>query len=227
MHPFTTRHFERRRLRLMNALAVALARQGCSPKISRKKDPTGFGYKVGCESLGLNIDEPDYSRWGWRSEPDLAKPASTTLQVSIYPNVAGIQTSWKDKGDDKVENRVTQIVTMAIVAGELAYRQSAVSAHDRLVSLKAYRIEEARRAKEERERKERERLEAERKARIEGLLGAAAKHRQANDIREYVAAVRNGNVSADPADIERWAAWALAQADDLDPLRSFSVESKS
>lgn len=62
------------------------------------------------------------------------------------------------------------------------------------------------------------------KARVERLLGDAASLRQAGDIRAYVEGVRNrcaeegGPAASD--DLEAWAAWALAQAERIDPVRS-------
>jgi len=222
--PFYDSAFEKRRLRLINALLLALAKLGCRPSMSRRKDPDGFEYRVGLQTLGITVDEPGYSRTGWRTDKDMAKPATTTMKVSIGLRSDVIQTEWQDKGDDRVEDHIADVVVMAMVAGELKYRGMETGQYDWLVERKAQLIEEARRAQEEQERKERERLEAERKARIDGLLGDAARHRQANDIRDYVAAVRAAKVRATPEQVERWAGWALAQADDLDPLLHFRVD---
>lgn len=216
--------FDKRRLRMMNGLMLALARLGCKPTLSRKKDPEQIDYKVGHMSLALKVDEPGYSRSGWRSDRDMAKAASTGMKVSIMPRPDSIQAEWQDKGDYKIEDHVAEIVVMALVAGEAAYRQQEVCHYHWLVERKAQLIEEGRKATVERERKERERLEAERKARIDGLLSAAARHRQANDIRDYVASVRSAKVAVTEDQLERWAAWALRQADDLDPLVEFSVD---
>lgn len=221
--PFFDSPFEKRRLRFINAIALTLAKLGCRPSFSRRKDIEGIGYKVGLQELGMAIDEPGYTRHGWRSSEDLVKSASTALRVKINVGSDAIQTEWIDKGNHRVEDDITDIVVMAIVAGELSYRDHEVGYHDRLVEIKERRIEDARKAQLERERKERERLEGERKARIEGLLLAAGQHRQANDIRAYVDAVRGAKVQASAEQIEQWAAWALAQADDLDPLVGFQI----
>ena len=111
-----------------------------------------------------------------------------------------------------------------ILAGEVQYRQSEVSNHRWLVERKAQLIEEARKRKEEEERKEREQRIREERMRVERLLGEAAAFRQANDIRAYVTLVREtSRSSAEPVsqeELEAWAAWALAQADRIDPVRS-------
>lgn len=216
--------FEQRRLRLVNAIALALAKLGCKPGFGRRKEIDGVHWKVGLQKLGMVIDEPDYQRYGWRSRDDLVKPATTTLRVKINFTSEDVQTVWIDKGGSRVEESITDIAVAAVACGEFAYRRDATSYYDRFVEIKARRIEDEKKERAERERKERERLAAERQARIDGLLKDAGEHRKANDIRTYVAAVRAGaeNISADQ--LERWASWALALADDLDPLYGFGLK---
>jgi hypothetical protein len=215
--------FEKRRLRFMNALMFALARLGCKPTLSRKKDPNEIELKVGHQFLSITVDEPGYSRFSWRSEKDLTKSATSTLRVSLGVRTDAIQTEWQDKNDDRVENYVSEIVVAALAGGEIIYRQREVGHHERLVARKAQLIEEEKRAREERARKERERQEAERQARIDKLVGDAARHRQANDIRAYVSAVRT-TIAVSREQLDRWTDWALKQADELDPLTTFQLE---
>lgn len=136
----------------------------------------------------------------------------------------GIPLAWEDKGDDRIETHIEEIVASVILAGEAQYRQSEVSHHRWLVERKAQLIEEARKQKEEEERKERERRIKEEKMRVDRLLGEAAAFRQAADIRSYVDLVRTTNrATQDPIDeqqLETWASWALEQADRIDPVRS-------
>lgn len=172
----------------------------------------------------MAVDEPGYERHGWRHREDLIKAANTPLRVKINFTSVDVQTEWIDKDGSKVEDHVTDIVVMAIACGELTYRSDATGYHDRLVEIKARRIEDAKKALAERERKERERLAAERQARIDGLLADASQHRKANDIRAYIAAVRASAVNVSSEQLERWALWALEQADDLDPLNGFTLD---
>ena len=81
-----------------------------------------------------------------------------------------------------------------------------------------------RRRKAEAERKERERRERLERERVDRLLGEAASLARAQEIRRYVEAVRQANVlntdPVPPAEMDAWSAWALAQADRIDPVKS-------
>jgi hypothetical protein len=134
------------------------------------------------------------------------------------------QKSWEDDENTTVEEHVTDIVVALIVAGEMQYRRGEKRHHEWLVERKADLIKEERRRKEEEEQKERERRVKEEQTRIDRLLGEAVAFRQATDIRAYVELVRQASqTSSEPVDgqeLELWAAWAIAQADRIDPVRS-------
>lgn len=212
--------FEKRRLRLMNALLLALGRQGARPSLSRKKDPDDISVTVGHQSMTLVVDEPRYQRSGWRTRSDANKPASTELSVSLSVSLDDAPTAWKDAKGHRVEDQITDIVVGVLVAGELAYRKRERSHHAWLIERKAQLIEELKRAAIEAERKERERRIALEKARVQRLLADAKRHRQAADIRTYVAAVAASKAlfDGDATKREEWIAWALDQADGIDPL---------
>lgn len=61
-------------------------------------------------------------------------------------------------------------------------------------------------------------------ARIDRLLDEAATLRRASDIRAYVHAVRQATAGegrvASTKEVERWAEWALAEANRIDPVRN-------
>lgn len=92
------------------------------------------------------------------------------------------------------------------------------------VERKAEREEEIRRHQIELERQERERQRKLEQARIDRLLEEAATLRRATDIRAYVYAVRlsaaGEGINAPAEEVERWAQWALAEADRIDPVRN-------
>lgn len=83
---------------------------------------------------------------------------------------------------------------------------------------------EAQRKKAEAERRDRERRLKLEEERVEQLLGEASALRQAREIRAYVedvrAAIAAANEPVSKSDLETWAAWALAQADRIDPILS-------
>ena len=132
--------------------------------------------------------------------------------------------SWEDTTETKLEKHLDEILVALIVCGERQYREGVQRHYEWRVERKAELIEEIRVRKEEAERQERERLIQLEKARVDRLLADAASLRKAGDIRAYVEGVQNrcegegGPASAD--DLEAWAAWALSQAERIDPVRS-------
>ena len=78
--------------------------------------------------------------------------------------------------------------------------------------------------------REQERKAALARTRADRLLAQAAGFRQAHEIRAFVAAVRTAAVSVDPPmaleTLDRWCAWALAEADRLDPIASGALASE-
>lgn len=118
---------------------------------------------------------------------------------------------------------MADIAVEVVVCGELQYSEGCVRSHEWRIERKAQLKEEARKRKVEAERKERERLARLERERVDRLLGEARSLRQANDIRNYVDAVRtatgqSGQLSQE--ELERWCTWALAQADRIDPIRN-------
>lgn len=217
--------FERRRLRLVNAIFIALERCGMRPSL-RGNDPAEFYVRVGEELVTFTLDHPKQRRDGYRPESEMDRPASDKLILSIsaHERPEDLRFIWEDNADGTIEKHVGEIVVALIVAGEVQYRQGELSRHKWLIERKARLIEEARRRKEEEERKERERRIAEEKMRVDRLLAEAAAFRQASDIRAYVDLVREASrTSPDLAgreELEAWASWALAHADRIDPVRS-------
>lgn len=61
---------------------------------------------------------------------------------------------------------------------------------------------------------------AARKARTDILRRHAEEWRAASNIRDYIAALRTATSgNADPAELDAWSQWALAEADRLDPIK--------
>lgn len=219
--PYFEAPFEKRRLRLMNALMVCIHRQGYHPTM-REKNPGGFSYRVGQQDLSVSVDHPKQDRYSHRSSSDAMRPASDPLVVTIYGvNDQTFRTKWEDTAKDKVEAHIEDIAVAMIVAGEVKYRTQIVLQHTNLIERQAKAIEERRQQLEREERGRLEQLAAEQKARIDSLLRDAAAHRQANDIRDYVAAVRNSTTDDNSIqELENWTHWALVQAKVLDPISS-------
>ena len=131
--------------------------------------------------------------------------------------------SWEDSADSRLETRLTDIVVELLVAGEVNYRAGAQAAYEWWHRRRAELEEEARRRKEEEEHLERERLARLERERVELLLKEAENWRRAADLRALVETVRGESRTSESSaaeTLERWAAWVLALADRIDPIRA-------
>lgn len=223
--PYFDSPFERRRLKLLNAILIGLQKAGFTASFSGK-DPQEFYARIGQQSVSFKLDHPKQERHDYRSSSEKNRPASDILQLEIsnWQKPAGIQLVWQDTKDDRIDAHMDEMVTSLITAGEMQYRISEQHRYEWLVKRKAQLIEEARQQKEEEERQERERQAKLAKARVDRLLGEAAAFRRASDIRAYVGTVRRENAASDSPvpsdDLEIWASWAQEQADRIDPILS-------
>lgn len=218
--PYFDAPYEKRRLRMMNALMLNLHRLGGRATM-RDKNPSGFSYKVGHQNLYVTVDHPESRRSSWMSEELATRSASEPIVISIGQGDKDKkpQRRWVDNGSDKVEVHLQDIIVSMIVTAEVEFRDDELRRHTWLISRKEQLIENERKRIEEEQKRERERIEADRKARYDGLLLDAAAHRQAEDIRAYARSVGAAKGSLqDGSDVDRWLAWALAQADDIDPV---------
>ncbi|MDX3809609.1 MAG: hypothetical protein QHC89_24890 [Bosea sp. (in: a-proteobacteria)] len=209
---------DRRRLRLANGLLLGIASAGGRAHLS-EKDALAFSVVVGDQSVGLSIDKVVNRSRAARGQP--APDPVETIEISIggWGYNDGKRHLWKDAPDAKLESLATEIVVTVVADAELRHRHHVLDHHKHLVAWRAEEIENRRKAKIEAERKERERQERLARERVERLLGDAAAFRQATDIRAYVAAaLAASRPDTDPAAIETWRQWALAQADRIDPV---------
>jgi hypothetical protein len=143
-------------------------------------------------------------RGGYVYTPAYQYVPTGELTIKIGPAFgSGLQHSWADSRSRKVEERLGDVI--------LGMRKLAVW---RAAEREKRRRKEERLAREQQRRAElRARIEAERKA-INKLEEDARDWRQAEEIRAFVAA----RSRAAPTE-KSWTAWALQQADRIDPLR--------
>lgn len=224
--PYFDAPYEKRRLRMMNALMLNLHRLGGRATM-RDKNPSGFSYKVGHQNLYVTVDHPASRRSSWMSEELATRSASEPIVISIGQGDKDKepQRQWIDNGSDKVEAHLQDILVSMIVAAEVEFRDDELRRHNWLISRKEQLIENERKRIEEEQRRERERVEADRKARYDGLLLDAAAHRQAEDIRTYARSVDAArNALNNSAEADEWVAWALSQADAIDPIVRMHTE---
>jgi hypothetical protein len=207
--------FERRRLRILNAVFLGLAKAGFNCWLWDEA-ARSTGAVVGESKVGFLLDHPGAKPDHEHRYKTRNGPASDTLRFSLD----GGEHVWTDTKDDQIEKHITEIVVQTILAGEAQLRRVATSTYERAVKHRQEMVELKRQRLEEAERKERARREAAERDRRNGLLRLARDHRRANDIRAFVDLVL-ARQTADPGEAElaqSWADWARAVADRTDPL---------
>lgn len=215
---------ERRRLRILSTVLSALVRCGCRID-GRTHEGCVFSVRVGHQHMNVALVVEEHrtrKRAGSVADPGVEKRLKFTIEVSYDGSGEGSR-SWDD-GTAPLEDQVRDIVVEVVVHAEDAYRKSVLWGHKARKERKAQLEEAARKAAAEAIRKERERQERLERERVERLLGEAASLARAREIRRYVEKVRDTNAaSADPLPpdrIDAWSAWALQQADRIDPVRN-------
>jgi hypothetical protein len=128
----------------------------------------------------------------------------------------------EDTSERLLEDALADILVEILTELENSYRQGLIRHRDWMIKQRAEIEEELRQKKIEEERKATERRQKEEKERIDQLLAQAAGLHQAETIRTYVRAARDLMATSQiPAgDIERWASWALNEADRIDPIKN-------
>lgn len=213
---------ERRRLRILNSLALGLAKAGAKLEISGKV-ARDLCVVVGSTRVGLALDHPKAkpTRHGeWETRP--GREDHLRLRIGAAEGRSeGYHAIWEDRESSKLDADLTAIVIEIIVAGEVEHRVAGRRHYEWQLEYRKSLEDEIRKRREEAERKAKERRLAEEKARRDLLLSQANAWRQAQDIRGFVAAVLEDRTGDLPSEtVQAWAAWAGAEADALDPLTS-------
>jgi hypothetical protein len=217
--------FERRRLKILNALFTCLTRSGMKPQL-RGKEGRELSVTVGGTNVSFALDsinatkqlERERQGYGFMARGDKDK---MRLTVSRWWKSEALLPSWQDEPRAPLERRLREIAAALIVFAEQTLRDAALSSHTYRIQRKA-ELEEARRKREaEEERRRREHQAKLEQARVDHLLGQARALEKAHQIRAYVRAVQaRGSEAGAPGDLQAWSVWALAQADRIDPITS-------
>jgi hypothetical protein len=228
-NPIFESAIEQRRLRMINALFCAVEKCGCKP-FMRGREGRELSVKVGEQYIRFILDRvKDRTRISHRSgEASHRESGKLKLEIQSFNDKA--QVSWQDDGVKKLEKRMSEVAVQLITLGEVHYREQARRHYEWKVQRKAELEREVQHRKVEEERLEKERQIKLQRARVDRLLTEARSLRQANEIRAYVDAVRNANRDSCDAiqkdAIDYWAAWALNQAEQIDPIKSGAWKSK-
>ena len=218
--PLFDKPLARRKLRILNAIFLALAKRGYGGDVSECDGELSARAVVGDTYLGLAIAIVDKHRTvrlrGYiRPEPDL--PLSTPLQLRIDPGFDGKSAEcWQDDASGKVESKIAEITAAIIVAAEGKFRRGLKEAE-----------EQAERDRQEREERRLKQLAVLNEQRLGDLHKSGDLLRQAQDIRALVDRVRDAisttRTDVDPATLIAWERWALREADKIDPVLSGQV----
>ncbi|WP_375244911.1 hypothetical protein [Sphingomonas parapaucimobilis] len=207
--------FEKRRLRLLNAVFLTLSRMGHGGTSDRDGHHTSFYAIIGDTRVSLHLDEagrktPTYNRYT-APRPDPKRPASVSLRLT-----AGSST-WQDDASGKLEGQIADIVAGLIVEGERSYRM-----HLRELE------EQAERERIEAERRRQERLRKANADRVVALVESGRLLAEAENLRSLVArvgeAVMDGRLDLSAEQLVEWRQWANQEADKLDPVLSGQVQ---
>lgn len=218
--------FEKRRLRLLNAIFQSLGRCGVRVTV-RGKDPESFEFRVGDQHLSFYLDHPGIRRYGSRWGEEAKRPASLPLELQLErwrQKGDPLRRVWKDGPGNKLERQLTEIVVALIVAGEMHYRSCEVAWRERLIEHKERLYREAKKTAEEARRREEEEQAQREKEAIDRLMREAENYAKANQIRSYVKSVKQYVGEPDAAfsseQVEAWSLRAIEQADRIDPVLS-------
>lgn len=213
---------QKRRLRILNAILLALAKQGFSGSVRGDKADE-ITIRIGQTSFELELTEAPRNPRTASQDEIRQRRESLRLAIKAGYKTAAISLT-EDQPGRALETSLRTTLVNLIVLGEERYREHQIDHHKWLLQRRLERIEEVRKQKAEAERKERERIAALEKARVDRLLDEAQALQRARDIRLYVDEVKALNLSlSSPVPDEalaQWAQWALAQADRIDPVQS-------
>lgn len=121
--------FEQRRLRVLDALASGLSRQGAKMDVTGK---TGrdLRVKIGDQWLAFSLDHPAAKPDRWGGHQVQAGPVGP-LKFELKPrwDEDVPRRVWADEEGRKLEDQLTEIVVAVLLTGEAEYRNLARSEH--------------------------------------------------------------------------------------------------
>lgn len=221
---------DQRRLKLFNAILLALAKRGHGGDASATDTEISARAWIGSTSLGLSLEIVGKHRTivsrGYR-RPDPALPASTPLILRVKPGFdREIGDTWQDEDGSRLESRIGEIAAALIVAGEAKFRKRLREDEERAEQERIERERKEAEARRERERRRLDRIRELNEQRVSDLRASGELLRAARDLRALVAEVREAMIDradVDAATLDAWASWALGEADALDPILSGQV----
>ena len=206
---------ERRRLRILNSLFFAVSKMHGKPGIS-SHEPNGIHITFFQQHVGVTLEQPAQPR----NRKQQGSDSALSLSIRGPVNSDGGDSTWWDTDESKLEALMTEITVDVILTAERQYRDGELRQYEWRVKRKAELEEQERQRKIAAEKTAKERQQRIEQARIDRLLKDAVALQQANAIRQYVDVLRTlqtRSALTSSEEFDRWSAWALAQADRIDP----------
>jgi hypothetical protein len=213
--------FEKRRLRFMNGLLLAVSRAGGSASL-RGREGQELGVTIGSQHLGFTLG-PLKAPPATYPPPQLPASEKMKLELGWYQPPPEVKALWVDTDTQRLEDQIEDIAVNLFAYAEWAYRHGIQKQYEYRVQRKRELEARIRKQHEEAVRKERARIEKAAAERHEKLLADAAAWRRASDIRAYVEAqIARWTPTVDAerlSRLEAWAQWARSQAEEIDPVQ--------
>lgn len=222
---------DQRKLRLLNALFLTLARRGHSGSVYERDEDLQISATIGSMALRLTLaiagKHRSVLRSGYtRAAPDLPASTPLVLQVQSFRQRGLVLHTWQDDETGKLESKLAEIAAALIVSGEQEFRQGLRKDEEEAERARIEREAKEEQARIERERRRTEKLEEQRRERVEALRESGRRMREASDIRALVLQLGETmatNPDIDEASFAAWQSWALGEADKIDPFASGQI----
>lgn len=216
----------KRRLLILNTLLNALA--SCGGNLAKTTDHA-FDWSICIWDTWLrfelrNVGAPEDETA--RRVAEYERSGDLELVICHKPGHS-LTREWRDLPSKPLEEQMREIVAGFLIIAELLYRHREIYRVERLQVQKAELEATIQRHTEERLQQELVRWEKAEDARRENLLQDVVEWKKAEDIRAFVNARLLAAKDGTPEErdlSERWATWASAVADAIDPITKHRAE---
>ncbi len=218
--PLFDNPFEQRRLRILNALFLGVAKCGGKPSI-QGKEAIEISISIHQQHVPFKLlATADLRRSNYHRNPDDHRLGKEPLTLIVPNHFRGqdVRLSWADKPDAKLETRLTEIAIELVVLAETFHREHAERQHEWLIERKQdheRRKKEAEAARLEALRVRDEKFE---KAKRSMLLGHARDLEDARILRQLVQDVLKLRGHETNDHTTAWAEFVSEEADRIDPI---------
>nr|WP_198982704.1 hypothetical protein [Herbaspirillum sp. ASV7] len=207
----------RRRLIILNALLKSLGYCGAG-KARTRGDATEWSIHIADQVLAFKLSGDSDPRLDFNRGDD---ETPLTLAIFWWDAPEKLKLEWSDNEDGPLEEQIRSITEAFLVVAELRYREIEMFQYDRLLREKTESENSVRQHADETIQQEDSRLEKLTQGRRQELFHDAAKWKRAEELRAYISAALAAPCASEAVreNRELWAAWAMAEADLLDPLK--------